>query len=148
MVKTVEGQHGIRAWQKLHKHYHRRTFAKRIRDHREILYPRPLKHMGEVVVAVTEWEDKVTKVDKAYEEISEFLKVAALVERMPTEIKDMIFMTSEENPHYQKLEQMIFAWAANKVSAQGGRCRWTSAECPTARTTTAVTTRSAARRWT
>ncbi len=62
MVKTVEGQDGIRAWQKLHKHHHRRTFAKSIRDHREILYPKPLKHMGEVVAAATEWEGKVTKV--------------------------------------------------------------------------------------
>ena len=41
MVKTVEGQDWIKAWQKLHKHCHRRAFAKSIRDHREILYPRP-----------------------------------------------------------------------------------------------------------
>ena len=94
----MEGQDGIRAWQKLHNHYHRRTFAKSIRDHREILYPKPLKHMGEVVVKVTEREDKVTKVEKAYEEIPELLKVAALAEMMPTEIKDLIFMTNEESP--------------------------------------------------
>ncbi len=58
--------------------------------------------------------------EKAYDEIPELLKVAALVEMMPTEIKDMIFRTNEENPDYEKLKQRIFAWAANKVSAKGG----------------------------
>ncbi len=39
MDKTVEGQDGIRAWLKLHNHYHRRNFAKSIRDHKEIPDP-------------------------------------------------------------------------------------------------------------
>ncbi len=52
MVKSVANQDGIRAWQKLYGHCHRKTFAKAIRDHREILYPRPLKLMSEVMTAV------------------------------------------------------------------------------------------------
>ena len=33
LVKSVPREDGIRAWQVLHKHYHRKTFAKAIRDH-------------------------------------------------------------------------------------------------------------------
>ncbi len=36
LVKSVRGEDGIRAWQMLHRHYHRKTFAKSMRDHREI----------------------------------------------------------------------------------------------------------------
>ncbi len=39
MVKTVDEQDGIRAWQKLRKQYHRRTIAKSIRDHRKTFTP-------------------------------------------------------------------------------------------------------------
>ena len=56
MVKSVLGSDGIRAWQKLHKDYHRRTFAKAVRDHREILYPKALRRMDEVMIGVMERE--------------------------------------------------------------------------------------------
>ena len=64
LVKSVADNDGARAWQKLYHHYHRKTFAKSMRDHREVLYSKHLKRMDEVEVAVTEWEDKVTKVEK------------------------------------------------------------------------------------
>ena len=120
MVKTVEGQDGIRAWQKLHKHYHRRILAKSIRDHKEILYPRPLRHTGEVMVAVMDWEDKVAKVEKAYENIPELLKAAALVEMMPTEIKDTVMMQPQEHQDYSKLKQKVFSRTANKIPLDKG----------------------------
>ena len=118
LVKSVTDNDGVRAWQKLFRHYHRKTFVKSMRDHREVLYPRRLKRMDEVVVAVTEGEDKVAKVEKAYEDIPEILKIAALVEMMPTEIKDIVFMTTEDvNQNYDRLKEKIFAWAANKTTA-------------------------------
>ncbi len=54
-----------------------------------------MKFMNEVMTAVVERENKVAKVCKIYEEIPEVLKVAALVERMPVEIKNMVFMTTD-----------------------------------------------------
>ena len=45
-----------------------------VRDHREILYPRPLKNMKVVVTAVMESADKVAKAEKAYEEIPKMLR--------------------------------------------------------------------------
>ncbi len=40
------------------------------------------------------------------------LKVAALVEMIPPEIRHMVFMTTEEaNQDYGRLKQRIFAWA-------------------------------------
>ena len=116
LVKSVQGEDGIRAWQMLHRHYHRKTFAKAIRDHREVLYPRCLKGLTGVVVGVMEWEEKVNRTEKTYGDILEILRIAALVEMLPMEIKDMVFMSTEDNDRsYTKLKQKIFAWTANKM---------------------------------
>ncbi len=90
MVKSVVDNDGLRAWLKLHRHCHRRTFAKAMRDHREVLYPRRLKRMDEVVTAVMGCEDML-KAEKVYDDIPKILKIAALVEILPSEIKDMVF---------------------------------------------------------
>ncbi len=102
----MANQDGIRAWHKMYKHYHRRTFAKADRDHWKILYPRPLRLGSEVVAAVMGQEGKVITVDKAYEEILEMLKVAALIERMPPEIKDMYGLHNHrgDEPGRRKVE--------------------------------------------
>ena len=120
MVKAVADSDGVRAWQKLHRHYHRKTFAKAVRDHREVLYPRSLK-MEEVVGGIMAWEDKVTKLEKTYEEIPAMLKMAALVEMIPNEIKDMVYMTMDEaDQNYDKLRQKIVSWVSNKVTVPKG----------------------------
>ena len=62
LVKSVPGEDGVRAWQMLHRHYHRKTFAKAIRDHRDVLYPRPLRELAEVVKGAMEWEEKFGRV--------------------------------------------------------------------------------------
>lgn len=110
----------MRAWQKLYHHFHRKTFAKAMRDYREVLYGRRLKKMEDVVVAVTQWEDRLRKVEKEYGAMPEILKIAALVEMMPQEVKDMVFMTTERvDQEYPTLKQKIFGWVSNKASAGG-----------------------------
>ena len=63
LVKSVPREDGLRAWQLLHKHYHRKTFAKAIRDHREVLYPKPIKELAEVVKGIMEWEERATRLE-------------------------------------------------------------------------------------
>ena len=65
LVKSV-GEDGFRAWQMPFKHYHRKTFAKAIKDHREVMHSKPLRTMLEVVGGVVEWEDKVRRLEKTY----------------------------------------------------------------------------------
>jgi hypothetical protein len=120
LVKSATDEDGIRAWQMLHRHYHRKTFAKAIRDHRDVLYPKHLRDLTEVVKGVMEWEEKLNRVEKSYGVIPEMLKIAALVEMLPAEIKDMVMMQPEEHQDYPKLKQKIFAWTANKIPLDKG----------------------------
>ena len=120
LTKAVSGEDGLKAWQMLYRHYHRKTFAKSIRDHRDVLYPKMLKSMKEVVTGVMEWEDRMAKLEKTYQVVPEMLKVAALVEMMPAEVKDMVYMTAGDmSESYIKLKQKIFAWTSNKTAQSG-----------------------------
>ncbi len=61
--------------------------------------------MNGVMTAVMEREHRVGKVEKTYEEIPDMLKVAALVETAPEEIKHMVFTTTDAtNQDYDKLK--------------------------------------------
>ena len=48
------------------------------------------------------------------------LKIAALVEMLPAEIKDMVMLQPEEHRDYPKLKQKIFSWTANKIPLDKG----------------------------
>ena len=73
--------------------------------------------MDEVVTAAMEWEDKLLKVEKVYDDMQEILKIEAPFEMMPSELKDMVFWTTEEaNHNYDKLKQKIFAMDVGRVA--------------------------------
>ena len=120
LVKSVSGEDGLRAWQLLHRHYHRKTFAKAIRDHREVLYPKPVRELAEVVKNVMEWEEKATRLEASYGQMPKMLKIAALVEMLPSELKDMIMMQPDDHQEYSQLRQKIFSWTANKMPLNSG----------------------------
>ena len=120
LVKSVPREDGLRAWQLLHKHYHRKTFAKAIRDHREVLYPKPIRELAGVVKGIMEWEERATRLETSYGAMPPMLKIAALVEMLPTEIKDMIMMQPDEHQDYGHLRQKIFSWTANKMPLNSG----------------------------
>ncbi len=68
--------------------------------------------MDEVVAAVMEWEDKLLKVEKVYEEIPEILKISALLGRdddLRKQRHGFMTTTEEVNQNYDKLKQNIFA---------------------------------------
>ena len=120
LVKSVAQEDGIRAWQLLHRHYHRKTFAKAIRDHREVLYPKPIQELTGVVKGVMEWEEKATRLESSYGLMPKMLKIAALVEMLPGDIKDMVMMQPDEHQEYGQLRQKIFSWTANKMPMNSG----------------------------
>jgi hypothetical protein len=62
-----------------------------------------------------EWEEKVNRTENKIGVIPEMLKIAALVEMLPAEIKDMVRTQPEEHQNYPKLKQKIFSWTANKI---------------------------------
>ena len=67
MVRAVESQDGVAAWHRLYRHYNRRALARVFRAHREVMHPKAVTDMNELIAAVMEWEDKWTKVERTKE---------------------------------------------------------------------------------
>ena len=57
LVKTVDTNDGLLAWQKLYGHYNRRTLTRILTAHREVLHPKGQKDMTNLISAIVEWEE-------------------------------------------------------------------------------------------
>ncbi len=66
------------------------------------------------------WEEKVSRTEMVYVVTPEILKITALVEMLPAEIKDMVMMQPEEHQDHPKLKHKIFSWMANKIPSDKG----------------------------
>ena len=64
IVKSVESQCGLRAWQRLYKYYNRKTLARVLRNYREVLYPTAAKDVRDLIMMVTAWEEKWKRLEK------------------------------------------------------------------------------------
>ena len=58
IVAVVPDRDGLVAWQRLYKHFNRRTLARVLREHQEAMHPRPQKDLTKLVSSIMEWEDK------------------------------------------------------------------------------------------
>ena len=58
IVKSVSEMDGVRVWARLHANYSRRTLGRMFRVQRECMYPKTVKDVGQVRLAIMQWEEK------------------------------------------------------------------------------------------
>ena len=58
IVKSVTELDGVEARARLHANYSRRTLGRMFRVQRECMYPKPAKYVGQVRLAIMQWEEK------------------------------------------------------------------------------------------
>ena len=106
---------GLTAYQLLHQTYSRTTLAKTVRTIREALVPKKANFLGEVVMKISEWENRVTaleKLDPLYK-LQPMMKVALLTEMCPEEIRDLIFQNMDTNgstTDYRNIRDKVISW--------------------------------------
>ena len=108
MVKAVDTHDGVLAWQKLYRHFNRRTLARILRAHREVMHPKGQKDMTNLISAILEWEDKWRKMEKGEKAgaIPVLWKMAAFMEVCPKEVQDIVYQSIDEiGEDYEKLKQ-------------------------------------------
>ena len=57
MVRACDSGDGIQAFSRLSKHYNKRTIARMLRLHREVMHPKQVPMDG-LIAAIMEWEEK------------------------------------------------------------------------------------------
>ena len=63
-VKGVESRDGVMAWQKVHKHFSRRTLTTALRLHREAMHPETEKDITRLAGAIVRWEGVWRRMEK------------------------------------------------------------------------------------
>lgn len=107
-------------------------------DYRHDLSGRRLKRMDDMVVAITQWEDKLKAVDTYCGMMLDISKIVASVKMLPPEVTDMVFITMKrvDQEHQPLKNKHIFGCVSDKASACGPvpmnigavACRWHDGE--------------------
>ena len=126
-AKTIiRGQSDVLvAYQLIHKTYSRITLAKTIRTIREALVPKRAGHIGETILKISEWECKVSELEKLESSyaLQPMMKLTFLTEICPEEIKDMIYQyqnidANTQDPNlYKTIKDKGTSWVSNRVDS-------------------------------
>ena len=93
IVKSVSEMDGVRAWARLHANYSRRTLVRMFRVQRECMYPKPEKDVGQVRLAIMQWEEKWKVMMSELGEgakIPDLWRMSALLEICPKDVKEQM----------------------------------------------------------
>jgi hypothetical protein len=77
---------GVEAHGKLHANYSRRTLGRMFRVQRERMYPKQVKDLGSVKLAIMEWEEKWRRMKTELGDdmkIPDLWRMSALLENLP-----------------------------------------------------------------
>ena len=99
IVKSVSEMDGVRAWARLHANYSRRTLGRMFRVQRECMYPKPVKDVGQVRLAIMQWEEKWKVMMSELGEgakIPDLWRMSALLEICPKDVKEQMLLRLDE----------------------------------------------------
>ena len=122
IVKSVSEMDGVRAWARLHANYSRRTLGRMFRVQRECMYPKPAKDVGQVRLAIMQWEEKWKVMSELGEgaKIPDLLRMSALLEICPKDVKEqMLLRLDEVGENYENLKVKVISYTSNKAEQSG-----------------------------
>ena len=99
IVKSVSEMDGVRAWARLQAKCSKRTLRRMFRMQRECMYPKPLKDVGQVRLAITQWEEKWKVMLSELGEgakIPDQWRISALLEICPKDVKEQMWFRLDE----------------------------------------------------
>ena len=119
VIREVPGGDGIAAWQTLAKSYARRFLARVLRRYREVMNPVSAKDLSEVVGVIARWETKWKELERTEGvRLPAMVKMAALTELCPPDIRDLIFQTVDSGLKFDTMKEKVISWASNKVASR------------------------------
>ena len=125
IVKSVSEMDGVRAWARLHANYSRRTLGRMFRVQRECMYPKPVKDVGQMRLAIMQWEEKWKVMMSELGEgakIPDLWRMSALLEICPKDVKEqMLLRLDEVGENYVNLKVKVISYTSNKAEQSRGQ---------------------------
>ena len=128
-MRSESGGSGLKAYGLLHERFNRRTLSRVMRVHREVMYPKKVTEVKNLMQAIVAWEAKWMKMVKEEENrstqenkitIPTIWKMAAFIELCPKDIGDRVLRAIDEiGERYETLREKVVGWATNKAEASG-----------------------------
>ena len=126
IVKSVTEMDEVGAWARLHANYSRRMLGRMFRVQRECMYPKPVKDVGQVRLAIMQWEEKWKAMMSELggdAKIPDLWRMSALLEICPKDVKEQMSLRLHEvGENYENLNVKVISYTTNKAEqARGGQ---------------------------
>ena len=113
-------------WAILRANYSRRTLVRINRGQRECMYPKPAKDVGQVRLAIMQWEEKWTAMMSELggsSKIIDLWRMSALLEICTKDVKEQMLMRLDEiGENCENLKAKVVSYTTNKAEqARGGQ---------------------------
>ena len=119
VIREVPGGDGTTALQALAKSHARRFLARVLRRSREVMNPVSAKDLSEVVGVIARWETQWKELERTEGvRLPDMVKMAALTELCPPDIRDLIFQTVDSGLTFDTMKEKVISWASNKVASR------------------------------
>ena len=123
IVKSVSEMDGVRAWTRLHVNYSRRTLEIMFRVQRECMYPKLVKDVGHMRLAIMQWEEKW---EVMMSELGEGVKIPdlwrMLLEICPKDVKEQMSLRLDEvGENYENLKVKVRSYTTKKAEQARGQ---------------------------
>jgi hypothetical protein len=115
LIREIQDGDGIKAWQILAKMYSRKTMARSLRMYREVTMPKQVE-MKDLIGAVAKWTGAVNVLEKEDGTLPDLVKMAALTEMCPAEIRDVLYQNIE-GATSATVKEKIVSWVGNRIAA-------------------------------
>ena len=120
LIREIPGGDGIQAWQMLAKTYSRKTLARTLRMYRDATLPKQVE-AKDLVGAIAKWESGVKALERMEgEQLPNMVKMAALTEICPMEIRDMVYQNLDNGYNFDTIKEKIVSWVGNRMAAMSG----------------------------
>ena len=81
--------------------------------------PVSAKDLSEVVGVIARWETKWKELERTEGvRLPDMVKMAALTELCPPDIRDLIFQTVDSGLMFDTMKEKVISWASNKVASR------------------------------
>jgi hypothetical protein len=125
IIKESAGNDGFAAWQLLAKTFSRKTLARTLRKFRECLNPAQEVDSGAFLGKMARWENGMKELERTEgEKIPAMIKLAALTEMCPEDVRDMIFQNVDlgaggkvTEELFTTIKEKVISWVSNRVAA-------------------------------
>ena len=117
IARGVGNMNGAEAWRRIAQKYSPSTPATALTDLMKVMAPGRVKHQKELAAKMEEWQVRVNALRRDHgEELSEKMRIAALLQMLPLDIRDLICQSLDGKVTFLGVRDRIRSLVVNRMT--------------------------------